>query len=292
MGGGSGSTTTTVDPVYNAGILKISQEQQDWARTMENMFQYGVPYNPSDTAFTDSSGNVYTADQAQSMQQQINPAWTEYQNKMKGINTPTQLSGYDSSGVPIFTGGNNPAAVANLGPEPSKYLPSGLTQTTMGEANNYNAGDNTSEMQYLQNLVNANQSLLGLQTDVSKEQLNTQMAQQKAAQQLLPQQTEAASKRLGLANNYFQNVDEGINIPERMNQAGAEVQQSFKNANKTNALNVSSFGLDPNSGKFMSQARENANAEATGVAAARTAAKNQAQQEDFARKTTALGLSF
>ena len=59
MGSGGGETsTTTVDPVYNAGMLQLSQEQQGWAREMFNMFKYGVTYDPNEQVTVDSTGNI------------------------------------------------------------------------------------------------------------------------------------------------------------------------------------------------------------------------------------------
>ena len=188
MGSGGGSSeTTTIDPVYNAGMLRLSQEQQGWAREMLNMFKFGVTYDPNEQ-----------------------PARAERE-------------GYDSESV-------------------------------------------TSEMEYLQNLVESNQSLLGLQTGAQKN-------------------------RLDLYNNYIGDIDKGIDVNARMDQAQAGVQHGFKNANRAARMDISSYGLDPGAGRYESQNRESAMTEATAVAGARTDAKNYAEQEDFQRKTVGLQIS-
>ena len=55
---GGSSTTTTVDPVYNAGLLEISKQQQGWAGQMFNKFKYGTTYDPTEnvTGYYDQSG--------------------------------------------------------------------------------------------------------------------------------------------------------------------------------------------------------------------------------------------
>ena len=57
-GGGAGSQQT-YDPVFNQGMLDLSQEQQGWAAEMFNMFKYGVPYDPSEKVqgYYDESGS-------------------------------------------------------------------------------------------------------------------------------------------------------------------------------------------------------------------------------------------
>ena len=118
-------------------------------------------------------------------------------------------------------------------------------------------------MEYLQNLVESNQSLLGLQTGAQK-------------------------KRLDLYNTYVGDINKGIDVNARMDEAQAGVQHGFKNANKAARMDIESYGLDPSSGRYTSSNRERAMTEASGVAAARTAAKNYAETEDFQRKTVGL----
>lgn len=206
---GGSTTTNTVDPAYNAGMLALSQEQQGWAKQAWNMFQYGVNYDPSETVYGyyDGSGKFVNVDPA------VNPELAQ-------------------------------------------------VTTTMGDVNNYTK-TNTPEMEYLQNVVDANQDLLGLQTHVSKQQLQ-------------------------LKSTLLDDINNGINIGERMDQAQAGVQHGFKLARKASDMNLASYGLDPNSGKFASANRGLALSEATGIAGARTQAKTAAETEDFNRKIAGL----
>jgi hypothetical protein len=272
MGSGGGETsTTTVDPVYNAGMLKLSQEQQGWGREMFNMFKYGVTYDPNEKVQVDSEGNIVEqpagggggggggldagGGQSYGYRNVLDGSWRE--------NPP----GRDDQGwVPDTGGGTRAARSAGGGaPRPAAGGATGLDVRTVtrGELEGYNADETTSEMEYLQNVVEANQSLLGLQTGAQK-------------------------KRLNLYNTYVDDVNEGIDVNARMDQAQAGVQHGFKNANRAARMDIASYGLDPGSGRYAGLNRETAMAEATGVAGARTAAKNYAETEDFARKTTGL----
>jgi hypothetical protein len=266
MGGGAPSTTTTtVDPVYNAGLLKLSQEEQGWAKEMYNQFKFGVPYDPNEqvSAYRDASGKL-----------------VEY----KGGTTT----------VPNETS-NQVRQAIGLGPSTKTMQvqntpPSGLETTTRGVLEGYNQNAQTSEMQYLQNLVNANQDLLGLQTNVSKQQLGLQSAQIGAQQELLPIATGVAKQRYGLATTFLNDINKGIDVNSRMNQAQAGVQHGFTLARKANERNISSYGLDPNSSLFAAGNRELALKEASGISGARTQAQIDAEREDFARKQA--GLNF
>ena len=167
-----GGETNTQDPVYNAGLLELQQQQQGWAEEAWNLYKFG-----------------------------------------------------------------------NIEGDPD-------------------AG-NVSEMDYLQNVVEANQDLLGLQTDTTKKQLE-------------------------LKSGLLDKINEGVNIGERMDEAQAGVQHGFKLAQKAADMNVASYGMDPNSGKFASSNRGLALGEATAIAGARTQAKNYGEAEDFNRKVQGL----
>jgi hypothetical protein len=236
--GGGGSTTTTVDPVYNAGMLKLSEEQQGWGREMFNMFKYGVTYDPSEEV---PSGEKASSERV----------WVE---EKEGDQVP--ITHWDTGDITGYKKGL-------VTPGHYKDIPGETPMTTMGELEGYAPDAQTSEMQYLQNLVESNQSLLGLQTGAQK-------------------------KRLDLYNTYVGDINKGIDVGSRMDEAQAGVQHGFKNANKAGRMDIASYGLDPGAGRYASSNRERGIAEASGVAAARTSAKNYAEQEDFQKKTVGL----
>lgn len=288
MGSGGGSTsTTTVDPVYNAGLLEIAKEDQDFKKTFMNMFQYGTAYDPNEEVWGAMvDGKWVPEDQLKNTNYSkdymtINPEYEQYQSLL-GFHMIGGMSEAEAK-----------TKLANRGyKEPEQYIrnENALIKKTRGEMEGYDPNAQVSEMQYLQNLVESNQSLLGLQTDVSKKELNLAGQQADAMSSLLPQQTEVQKKKLGLASTFLSDIDKGINVGERMDQAQASVQHGFKNANETMRRDISSYGLDPSSGRYASQARGMELAQASGIAGARTTAKNTAEAEDFERKKTGLQL--
>jgi hypothetical protein len=242
MGSGGGeSSTTTVDPVYNAGMLELSQEQQGWGREMFNMFKFGVDYDPNEQV---PSGEKATSER-------------KWVGEKPGKRVPFSTD-WDTGDVTEYTQGP-------LIPGYWKDIPGETPMTTRGELEGYDPDAQTSEMQFLQNLVESNQSLLGLQTGAQK-------------------------KRLDLYGTHIDDINKGIDVGSRMDEAQAGVQHGFKNANKAGRMDIASYGLDPGSGRYASSNRERGIAEATGVAAARTGAKNFAEREDFDRRTSGLTL--
>ena len=221
MGKGNGGSTTTVDPAFNAGLLKIYQQEAGFANEMQNMFKYGVTYDPTEkvSGYVDKSGKFV-------------------QGKPEKI--PSESHG-------IF---GNRMEDANPG---RKYI-----TKTRGEIEGYDPNAQTSELEYLQNVLNAKQETLEGETEVRK--------------------------------GFLDSVNKEIDVGERMDEAQAGVQHGFKLADKERTMDLQSFGLDPSSGRYASTDRAISIAKSTGIAGARTAAKNQAEDEDFRRKSTGLQL--
>jgi hypothetical protein len=216
LGGGSGggSTTTSIDKTYNAGMLALSQEQQDWAREMFGAFTEGV-------------------------------------------------------------------------------------------------GGGTSELQYMQNVINANQSLLGGQTELELSQMGLSQDQIAAMRSLLPGQTELERSRMGfetaqigsgmellpgqtalsqerapVRSKFFSEALEGVDANERMNLAQADVAQSFAGAEGTARRSAARMGRSAGSIDFSKMATERAK----GIGLARTTARTGAKDESFRRLQSAMGL--
>lgn len=294
--GGGGSQTTTVDPEFNKGLLEIYKQNQKYADTFMNVFQYGVDYNPNEKVTGKTiDGKWYSQEELKTKgidgsggAMVENPEWVKWNQAKQGRR--------------VVLGPNTAAT------EPQRYIENAdaLETKTLGEIKGYDPKAQVSEMQYLQNLVNANASLLGLQTDVSKKELNLAGSVADASKSLLPYQTNAAkygaklstaqSKaglqitplRTKLAKTFLKDVNAGIDVNDRMDRAQAGVQHGFQLANEGQRMDISSYGLDPSAGRYASQNRATEMSLATGVAGARTLAKNVAEEEDFSRKLKGL----
>ena len=165
-GGGGSTTTTTVDPVYNAGLLELSQEQQGWAAEMYNMFKYGVDYDPSEVQRGDwVDGEWRTADELGA--DETSPEWKQWNQEYQRLKNAAKKTTSTGEG-PRFSlgadiGQENLDQWLAKNPEPTR---SKLQERTLGDIRGYDPDAQVSEMEYLKNLVEKNQSLLGLQTDV------------------------------------------------------------------------------------------------------------------------------
>jgi hypothetical protein len=277
-GGGPSTTTTTVDPVYNAGMLALSTEQQEWAEEMFNMFKYGVTYNPEEEQhglYID--GEWVSEDQLGETQYSSdyyieNPEWLAWEQKRQQFMYQT-----DQAGGPL---GMTYEQWLEDNPEPKQTIPNPdkLESTTLGELYGYDPDAQTSELEFLQNLVESNQALLGLQTDVAMGELQAQ-------QQL-------GGFKKDVAESFLKESMEGLDVGEQMDSAQANVQHGFKLADRAQRKNLSQYGLDPSSGRFTSMNRDRALSEAEGIAGARSKAKQETERENYLRKRAGAGLQI
>ena len=173
--GGGGSTTTTVDPKYNKGMLELSQEQQQWAGEMFNMFKYGVTYDPNEQVDDPSKATT-------------KKVWVPGDTRQEPIygGREGEITGYrDVVGAP--------------GHYEDRTIPG---RSPAGELHGYDPNAQVSEMQYLQNIVEANQSLLGPRSGAEAAQLGLTQAQATAKTGLVPYeealQRESLSSQLRL----------------------------------------------------------------------------------------------
>jgi len=317
-GGGQGSTTTTVDPVYNAGMLELSQEQQQWASEMFNMFKYGVSYDPSEQVLdpskvTEGTERVQTG------------------TRRRRVRNP-DYRGPDAGGGEPWIWKEEPVyETRNI----SEQDPNAWT--TRGELEGYDPEAQISEMQYLQNLVEANQGLLTSRSGAESAQLALETQQANAAAGLIPAQTEAAQtgyeyttganraatgllpyqteaqrtgyeyttglntarsgllpaqsnlakRQIGAQTSFIEEAQKGVDAKGWMNEAQAGVQHGYKLANEALRKDISSYGLDPGSARYASQNRDLRMREGADIAGARTVAQRAAEQEDFNRKRAA-----
>lgn len=291
-GGGGGSTTTTFDPEFNKGLLEIYKQNQKYADTFMNVFQYGVDYNPNETVRGKTiNGKWYNEDQLKTMGIKDsggamieNPEWVKWNEQNKAGLLNGQM-----------TYGNNGEGAAQYqqAPEPQRYIQNenALESKTYGEINGYDPKAQVSEMQHLQNIIQSNQSLLGLQTSTSKKELQLASATADASKSLIPLQTSTAKAGLqfkkdqaNMGRGFIKDIAKGIDVEGRMDEAQADVQHGFQLANEGQRMDIASYGLDPSAGRYASQNRATEMSLASGVAGARTLAKNVAEAEDFERK--------
>jgi hypothetical protein len=113
--------------------------------------------------------------------------------------------------------------------------------------------------------------------------LTTQQAQQRQAELGLG---------AGVAAEFYKEAGVGVEdlTKRRVGQAVAGVEGAFKGAETDIARGFSQFGIDPSSGTFKSAIRKVAMEKARAKSGAVTSARERAEQESFARKTTAMNV--
>ncbi len=158
--------------------------------------------------------------------------------------------------------------------------------------------------------IGAKEELLPLRTGLEKERIGLQEKQVGAKEELLPLRTGLEKQRIGLqrdvtgaqrellpqaqglASDYMSEAQEGVDIDERMGLAQADVASQYQGAGQEQRMQASRMGLQPGSGAFRDMSRGLATKKARDMAAARTKARTQAEQEDFQRKRQGARFGF
>jgi hypothetical protein len=152
-------------------------------------------------------------------------------------------------------------------PEPDRY------EGTVGEREGYNPDDHFSEMELINEQLKAQGELLPLQTEVAKSQLDT------------------IGKRQGLVQSIYEDALAGVDVEGRVSEHRAGVQSAFKGAQGTAVRDMARLGIDPSSGRGAASFENIGLEKAKATAGGETQIRRTAEEEDFARKTTAAGLT-
>ncbi|MBC2712859.1 MAG: hypothetical protein HGJ94_18275 [Desulfosarcina sp.] len=259
---GGSSTTTTVDPVFNAGMLELSKEQQSWGRDLFNQFKYGVDYDPTEevTGYYDESGKFVEGQSSLIKNPDYKPPVTQRYATKQGEGTDL------SHGRQSFT---RPAQGEEYIKDPNREY---ITKTR-GELNGLDPNI-TSEMEYLQQLIQANASLLPEQTALQRLQMS--------------ETTKAIKEQAPVRSAYFREALEGVDPNQRMDEAQADASQAASSSERTalrtaartgvSAADVNTSELATNRTKILGQAR--------------TSARRTAEEDNFNRLRTAMATGF
>ncbi|MDX9787934.1 MAG: hypothetical protein RBT11_14205 [Desulfobacterales bacterium] len=319
--GGGGGTTQTVDPVYNAGLLALSEENQAWANKLMSQYFYGEDYNPNKIIH-----GYYGADGT------FHKLLGNDGEPLDASRISTSLSYNATTGVYTDSEGNTYSPITGW-KDPSGN-PANIITTTEGAINNYNSEENTSGAEYAQNSVNAQQSLLASETAAAASETALKGATAEASLSLLPSQTTAAQKAAELSSaqaqmgieltpqqqtalstgyelttqknqsalsllpqqtavksSFYDSALKGVDSAQWADQAQTDAAIAFKNAGRDIRQQAALSGVNPNSGRFASALSASALDQAKSIGAARTQARTAAEDESFARLTTATGVS-
>jgi len=93
-----------------------------------------------------------------------------------------------------------------------------------------------------------------------------------------------------IAEKFYNEAETGVDVNRRMDEAKAEVINATKLGEQMRRREASRYGINPNSTAFGKALTADSLETAKGIAGARTAARNQAEAENFGRLQTALGV--
>jgi hypothetical protein len=138
----------------------------------------------------------------------------------------------------------------------------------------------------------ANKDLLPYMTGSTKEQLKYQEEAAAGIRALLPAATALNKAELEgqkpAAEKFYKEALEGVDVGERMDSASSEVKAAAKLGESMRRREASRYGIDPGSSTFGNAVNKAALDTSKTIAGARTAAKNQAESENFQRLGIAL----
>lgn len=315
--GGGNTSTTTVDPTYNAGMLALSELSSEKAVEYDNLFKYGVLYNPTET-----QEGMY-----------VDGKWVQ-----KEALTPEQIGGDKFVLNPDYQEGrwekSNPLRNEKVwkpgsGPEVTKYILNpeyNLEERTYGDINGYDPSAQVSELDLMRDQLASASRLMPLQENLQEEQIRADIgllplqkeaeaASLAASLRLTPLKAQAEEAYLGLTPDrvqaekaalglqqtkiadtesaikeraplrsaFFKQAAEGIDVGRRMDQAQAEVQHTHDIGARDLRRNLAVAKVNPGDPAYANILRRNDLEKTKNIAAARSTARNSSEEEQFKR---------
>lgn len=270
-GGGGGETSSTSgDPVYNARMANIQEAQQAMATEFQNLYKYGVTYDPTAkvTGYYDESGAFVKGAAPKS-------GGMEYLNQ----NTGKWMTGAEWR---AYKAANPTATVAQI--RKSEHPEYEQVDTTWGDIYGYDPNAQTSQLTVEQQQLKDSLELMPYTKDTAIAQ--TKLAGQQASEmsRLVPIQGKVARK-------YFNSALGGVDVNKRVNEARADVGSAFAGAEQRQAAVMGGYGINPNSGRARSEFSKTGLAYGKALAGASTAARTAAEAEEYQRLKDATSLT-
>lgn len=124
--------------------------------------------------------------------------------------------------------------------------------------------------------ISANMNLIPKQTGLASAQIESQM--------------DTLNLSKPAKEKFYSEAVNGLDVEEEQNLARADVESSFATAESDMRRQASSMGINPASGKYMAGLNDLARKKAAAKVGAASLAKRQAEETNFARLSTAMGL--
>jgi len=129
------------------------------------------------------------------------------------------------------------------------------------------------------------------QQDWAREYFNFWQGEQKPLEsaQIASDLAEVEARQPVISNFYQQSLD-GVDVEARADRAGADVQHTYDAAKGQMVRDTSRLGINPNSGKMATAMTSSSNLMAKDRASAMNTARTDAQDENYKRLATAMGM--
>jgi len=173
-------------------------------------------------------------------------------------------------------------------------------QRRMAAVAERNAQIGEEQWQYYQNtfqpyetdMANSNRRLIQPNEDLARESMESQRSligdRESAQRASLTSVTDELNAAKPVVSKFYEEAMNGVNVQNRMAEAGADVAQGFDASMGAMGRNMSRMGVGANSVAAMDQMNMAGTARAKATAGAQTQARNQAENENFGRLGTAM----
>ena len=160
-----------------------------------------------------------------------------------------------------------------------------------------------SEMDLMSEQIASDFGMVKDRAEAERAELEFKQKQMDAAAELLPYESDAMKlglqdkmksikERSPVVSAFYEDAMTGVDPDKRVAEARAGVQQGFDQANDQTTRQLSRMGISPDSGRGMQAFADQGIGKATALAGASTAARTQAEAENFERKKTAVGMGI
>jgi hypothetical protein len=255
--GGGSQSTTQIDYAYNARMAAIAESQQFMA---EEYFMFWENYyKPMEQAMIEANKSLI-GDQTAAEKERIKTEMMQLQTMQDLLPEEAKLRLADMQDQMERLEQN-----AQLRPEETKLR--------------------LQEMATSFDQLKANQDLIPHEVGLRMQQIATE-------QQGLGLKQQQMREVAPVMSEFYKQALSGVNVDERVSQAQAGVRHSFAQQQQIDERNLARRGVMPSSGVATQTAAGRGIEEAKAVAGAGTAAKTQAEAENFQRLSGAMGFGI
>lgn len=278
-GGGGGGQ---VDREYNARMATIAEQQQAMA---EEYFQYWKS-GPGHWETRPVGGSGDTATGApQASTPQITGKWIVTDDFVNGGKIYTNIeTGHTSKKMPADYAGSSSSGIRSAF---DSLVPKTEKVWVKDEGG-------VSYQQMEQEQMKSNMELIPKQTKYMSTFLDaeTGLVPQRAGLEsaLIAEQQENIALRKPVTSKFYDEVLKGVDVDERVNLARADVESAYAGAESNARRWASGMGINPASKSYSAGLMSLAKEKAAAKVGATSLARRQAEEENFARLSGAVGL--